>query len=245
MVDAIVEGVPASRVILFGSRARGDARAGSDYDLVVELTFERSAYWETYRRVCATLASAKDGVSVDVLIWQPGEIEAKRDDPGYMDWAIAREGVVIHPAGAGSEALRPRSRGQVREHRPYQSINAWMERIEQDLRIVEMSLSAGESVAWGAAGFHALEAAEKYLKILLVQHGIRPPRVHEIDALIALVRNAGYDFPPFADEAGLLNPYAVTVRYPEQAPIPNEAEGRAAVRAAQQIIDAAKALLSA
>jgi len=62
--------------------------------------------------VRATLTPAKDGVSVDVLIRQPGEIEAKRDDPGYMDWAIAREGIVLHPAGASSEALRPRSRGQ-------------------------------------------------------------------------------------------------------------------------------------
>jgi len=244
MVRAIVEGVPASRVILFGSRARGDARAGSDYDFVVELAFERSDYWETYRRVCATLAPAKDGASVDVLIRQPGEIEAKREDPGYMDWAIAREGVVLHPAGASSETLRPRSRGQVRERQPYQSINAWLERIEQDLRIVEMNLRAGESAAWGAAGFHAQQAAEKYLKILLVQRGIHPPKVHEIDALIALVRSAGYDFPRFAAEAELLNPYAVTVRYPEQAPIPNEAEGRVAVGAARRIVDAAKAFVS-
>src|SRR5215475_770641 len=130
MVRAIVEGVPASRVILFGSRARGDARAGSDYDLVVELAFERSDYWETYRRVSATLTSVKDGASVDVLIRRPGEIEAKRDDPGYMDWAIAREGIVVHPPGVGSDSLRPRppSRGHVRERRPHESIRGWLER---------------------------------------------------------------------------------------------------------------------
>src|SRR5215475_7256055 len=119
MVRAIVEGVAPTRVILFGSRARGDACPSSDYDLVVELAFERSDYWETYRRVCATLAPAKDGASVDVLIRQPGEIEAKRDDPGYMDWAIAREGIVLHPPGASSESLRPQTRspGRVRERR--------------------------------------------------------------------------------------------------------------------------------
>ncbi|HMA22845.1 MAG TPA: nucleotidyltransferase domain-containing protein [Gemmatimonadaceae bacterium] len=40
MVGAIVEHVHATRVILFGSRARGDAHPDSDYDLLVELETE-------------------------------------------------------------------------------------------------------------------------------------------------------------------------------------------------------------
>ena len=39
-----MDGVQPSRVILFGSRARGDSRPDSDYDLVVELAFERTEY---------------------------------------------------------------------------------------------------------------------------------------------------------------------------------------------------------
>ncbi len=247
MVRAIVDGVQPSRVILFGSRARGEASPDSDYDLVVELAFDRSEYWETYHRVSATLGPVKDGVSVDVLIRQPGELEAKRDDPGYMDWAIAREGVVVYPPDASSEALRPqpRERGRVRERQPFESIGGWLERIDQDLRMVELNLNAGESAAWGAAGFHAQQAAEKYLKILLVQRGIHPPKLHEIDELIGLVRDCGYDFPLFTEESKLLNPYAVTIRYPERAPIPNEAGGRAVIAAARRIVEAAKALIAA
>lgn len=246
MVRAIVDGVRPSRVILFGSRARGDGSLDSDYDLVVELAFDRSDYWETYRRVTATLGPVKDGVSVDVLIRQPGEIEAKRDDPGYMDWAIAREGVVVYPPGASGDALRPQStaRGRVRERQPYDSIKGWLERIDQDLRMVELTLNAGESAAWGAAGFHAQQGAEKYLKILLVQRGIHPPKLHEIDTLIGLVRDCGYEFPLFAQESKLLNPYAVTIRYPEQAPIPNEVDGRAVIAASRRIIDSARALVT-
>src|SRR5262245_33632642 len=67
MVRAIADGVEPSRVILFGSRARGDASPDSDYDLVVELAFDRADYWPTYHRVSATLGPVKNGVSIDVL----------------------------------------------------------------------------------------------------------------------------------------------------------------------------------
>jgi uncharacterized protein len=97
MVRAIVDGVQPCRVILFGSRARGDVRADSDYDLVVELPFEREDYYATAGRVDAALNGSSADVDVDVLVRHPGEIEANRNDPGYMDWDIARDGIVLYP----------------------------------------------------------------------------------------------------------------------------------------------------
>jgi HEPN domain-containing protein/predicted nucleotidyltransferase len=244
MVQAIADGVRPSRIILFGSRARGDARPDSDYDLVVELDFEWNSeqHSSTHGRVVDALRPAREKASVDVLLRRPGDIERRRDDPGYMDWDIARDGIILYPDGADSEALRPRANGstQVRERAPLDSLRDWVERIEQDLRIIEQNLVAGESAAWDAAGFHAQQAAEKYLKILLVQRGAHPPKTHEIDELIALVREAGYEFPLFAAESKALNDYAVAVRYPERLPIPDEAEGRSVIACAYRIIDAAK-----
>lgn len=245
MVRAIADGVRPHRIILFGSRARGDHRADSDYDLVVELEFEWTwdEHSEMLGRVRDALRPAEDGASVDVLLRRPGEIEGRRDDPGYMDWDMARDGIILYPANADSAVLRPipPSPGQVRERKPFESVKDWLGRIDQDLRTIELNLNAGESAAWGAAGFHAQQAAEKFLKILLVERGVHPPKIHELDELIARVRDAGYDFPAFAAECKALNEYAVAIRYPERLPIPNEEGGRAVIAAAQRIIDAVKA----
>ena len=48
------------------------------------LTQRRRAYGGC---VIDALRPAEDGVSVDVLLRRPGEIEHRREDPGYMDCA--------------------------------------------------------------------------------------------------------------------------------------------------------------
>jgi predicted nucleotidyltransferase len=89
-----VRAVGAPRaVVLFGSRARGDARPDSDLDLLIveesdQPRFKRSG---RYRRALRGLFPAKD-----IVVWTPGEIEEWRDVPNAFVTSILAEGRVLY-----------------------------------------------------------------------------------------------------------------------------------------------------
>lgn len=96
LVGAIVAAVHPESVILFGSRARGDANPDSDFDLAViapDGTQRRRLAMRAYESVAAV-----DGrsVGVDVVVLTPRIIAAERDLAGSIARAVVREGVAVY-----------------------------------------------------------------------------------------------------------------------------------------------------
>jgi predicted nucleotidyltransferase len=83
---------PASRVILFGSYARGDGRSGSDLDfLVIEPDLDHSASESVrLRRALRDLPAA-----IDVVVVSRDHAERRSKVPGTMIDRALREGRVI------------------------------------------------------------------------------------------------------------------------------------------------------
>lgn len=97
MVERIVAEVDPERVILFGSRARGDARDDSDVDFIV---IEAEPFGEGRTRnaemvrIDKSLAAFR--VGVDVLVYSEDEVEYWRDSINHVLARALREGRVLY-----------------------------------------------------------------------------------------------------------------------------------------------------
>ncbi len=97
MVAAIVDAADPEQVILFGSRARGDARTDSDYDLVVieanPFGPDRDRHAEAVR-----LLRALTGIeaAADILVYSRDEVEYWRDSLNNVLARALREGKLLY-----------------------------------------------------------------------------------------------------------------------------------------------------
>ena len=97
MVRAIVDEVDPEQVILFGSRARGDAAADSDFDFIVveadPFGDGRSRHAEEVRLYRALAGFDADA---DILVYCRDEVEYWRDSLNNVLARALREGKVLY-----------------------------------------------------------------------------------------------------------------------------------------------------
>ena len=116
-------------------------------------------------------------------------------------------------------------------------VEQWLEKAAADLDAAEQ-LVTGEGRFRHIVAFHCQQAAEKYLKALLVARQIEFPKTHDISKLLDRVATADAELSARLREADTLTPFGVELRYPSDAPeILPEGEGEA-LRMARTVRDA-------
>lgn len=81
------------RIVMFGSRARGDARPDSDLDLLIIEESDQPRYRRAvpYLRALVGLFPAKD-----VVVWTPAEVEEWSSVPNAFVTTALREGTTLY-----------------------------------------------------------------------------------------------------------------------------------------------------
>jgi len=93
IVDRIRRVLGPERIVLFGSRARGEARPDSDYDfLVITESGE-----PRYRRAAPAYTALADlPVEVEVMVYTPSEVDDWQNVPQAFVTTALREGKVVY-----------------------------------------------------------------------------------------------------------------------------------------------------
>jgi uncharacterized protein len=92
VVRQIVERYHPRKIILFGSYAYGEPTEDSDVDLLVVIDTD-----ENRLRTAATISAGIDHpFPLDIVVFNPGQLEASIERGGVFATEVARRGVVLH-----------------------------------------------------------------------------------------------------------------------------------------------------
>jgi predicted nucleotidyltransferase len=97
-VERIVTAARPSRVIVFGSHARGDSDEGSDLDLLV---IEPALVDRFQEMIRLRDAVGPIGRGVDVLVYSEEEARRRGQVPGTVIYWALKEGRVVYDAASG------------------------------------------------------------------------------------------------------------------------------------------------
>lgn len=98
IVNAL-KGERPEKIILFGSRAYGNPRDNSDYDICVVKRIDASSddeYNNEYYRLAKIVRDACPDTATDFVLYQPDDFEEERDISAFVAFDISRKGKVLY-----------------------------------------------------------------------------------------------------------------------------------------------------
>jgi len=97
IIDEVMEGAGyrVLRILLFGSRARGDARPDSDWDFFVIIDREPTRAEKQAIQTELSLRFAQRGFYADVVLQSDALTEARKGNTGFLTYYALKEGVPV------------------------------------------------------------------------------------------------------------------------------------------------------
>jgi predicted nucleotidyltransferase len=96
IVHRIVAAGAPTKVVLFGSWARGDARPRSDLDILVVEDRSEAPRYERSARYRLALRDVLPDRDIDIVVWTPEEIAEWASVPQAFISTVLREGKVLY-----------------------------------------------------------------------------------------------------------------------------------------------------
>jgi HEPN domain-containing protein len=234
LLDPVIDHFHPQRVILFGSRARGEATRDSDIDLLVVVDDDTPLEKLHWQDGFGTYGSKRDA---DIFPMRAKDFERDRAVVNTLAAEADADGIVVYGSPKGAPAMRkvdPKAR--------WNAVERWLRVAERDRRTV-IACMAQDPPLRDSAAFHCQQAIEKLLKGFLTLAGKRGGKTHSLEQLGAAADASFPDLAELVAHVGDWTDWATAYRYPDEdaPPEPEVAE----LQAALDIIDGLVARLRA
>ena len=204
---AVAEAVRPDRVILFGSRARGDFRPDSDIDLLIVTgpgPVDRRAYQRT---------SAVAHHKVEQVYGEPMGVDLVHlSEDAFHDGRRARNHVAGQAVRDGFDANGDKVNYDNPTPTNWPDIRQRIANAERELRVLNILVEGNADQE--AIGFHAQQAIENALKGWISALDTDYRNIHDLAELIAIIRRHPQERDtPTGEQLTWLTSYAVEYRY--------------------------------
>ena len=115
-------------------------------------------------------------------------------------------------------------------------IDEWIRYANNDLIVAKHCFEDLNPKQTEIASYHCQQCAEKALKAFLLYKNMELPKIHDLRVLCKMCQDIDNSFVDIAVLCAHLNPYGVTIRYPNEL-APSEDMVKLAIDKAQQIYD--------